>query len=237
VTLAVPAGLNQILEVKTTEAMTLPIEDFGKGYFPGDICVHVETALAGKDVVALGPGIGRHPETSDLIRRLVEEIPLPMVIDADGLNAISEDVSVLMRKKTDCLIVTPHPGEMARLSGMSIAEIETDRIVAARNFAARYGVYVVLKGARSVISTPDGRIAINGSGNPGMASGGMGDVLTGIIVSLLRTKIPGFRRLQDQCFPSWVRSRRWRMTWEGDGDFRVGCTGQTAVGIEKLMRV
>ncbi len=192
VTLAVPASLNPILEVKTTEAMTLPLEDFGKGYFGGGLSVQVMRALAGKDAVALGPGIAWNPETAGLIRQLVGEISVPMVIDADGLNAVSEDVTVLLGKKSECVILTPHPGEMSRLSGMSIAEIETDRIAAARNFAVKYGVYVVLKGARSVISSPDGRIAINGSGNPGMASGGMGDVLTGIIVSLLGQRYPAF---------------------------------------------
>jgi hydroxyethylthiazole kinase-like uncharacterized protein yjeF len=185
VTLAVPASLNPILEVKTTEAMTLPLEDFGNGWLSGDLSVRVESALDGKDSVAVGPGIGRNPETARLVRRLVEEVEIPMVIDADGLNAVSEDVSVLLRRKSGDVVLTPHPGEMSRLSGMSIADIEADRIAAARNFAEKYGVHLVLKGVRTVVAASDGRVAVNGSGNPGMASGGMGDVLTGIIVSLL----------------------------------------------------
>lgn len=192
VTLAVPASLNPILEIKTTEAMTLPVEDSGKGYFRGDISNAVLKALTGKNAVAVGPGIALNAETAALVRGLVEEITLPLVIDADGLNAVSLDVSVLRRKKSDCVILTPHPGEMSRLSGLSIVEIEKDRIAAARNFAEQYGVYIILKGARSVISSPDGRIAINGSGNPGMASGGMGDVLTGVLVSLLGQRYPVF---------------------------------------------
>jgi hydroxyethylthiazole kinase-like uncharacterized protein yjeF len=192
VTLAVPASLNPILEVKTTEAMTLPMEDFGKGWLSGDLSVRVESAFDGKDSVALGPGIGRNPETALLVRRLVEEVEIPMVIDADGLNAVSEDVPVLSRRKSGEVVLTPHPGEMSRLSGMSIDDIEADRIAAARNFADKYGVHVVLKGARTVIAAPDGRVAVNGSGNPGMASGGMGDVLTGIIVSLLGQRYPAF---------------------------------------------
>jgi NAD(P)H-hydrate epimerase len=101
------------------------------------------------------------------------------------LNALAEDISVLPRKKSPLMVLTPHPGEMTRLTGLSIADIEADRISVARKFAGDNGVFLILKGARTVIASPTGRVAINGSGNPGMASGGMGDVLTGIIVSLL----------------------------------------------------
>ena len=192
VTLAVPASLNPILEIKTTEAMTLPLEDSGKGHFRGELSEAVGKALAGKDAVALGPGIALNAETAAVVRGLVEEITVPLVIDADGLNAVARDVSVLRRKKSDCVVLTPHPGEMSRLTGLSVEEIEADRIASARNFAEQYGVYIILKGARSVISSPDGRIAVNGSGNPGMASGGMGDVLTGVLVSLLGQRYPAF---------------------------------------------
>jgi ADP-dependent NAD(P)H-hydrate dehydratase / NAD(P)H-hydrate epimerase len=190
VTLAVPASLNAILEVKTTEAMTLPLEDAGCGWLGGHLFDDIVKASSGKSVLALGPGISRQPETAALIRRLVTEIPLPMVIDADGLNALSEDVSVLLRKRSDNVILTPHPGEMSRLCGLPIDGIEADRIAAARDFAVKYNVYLILKGARTIISTPEGTIAINGSGNPGMASGGMGDVLTGILASLLGQGYP-----------------------------------------------
>jgi hydroxyethylthiazole kinase-like uncharacterized protein yjeF len=185
VTLAVPASLNQILEMKTTEAMTLPLNDTGKGYFVEHLFDDIVKAIQGKNVIAIGPGIAWRPETAALVRRLVAEVTQPMVVDADGLNALSEDVSVLLSKKSESVILTPHPGEMSRLCGLSVAEIEADRISAARNFAVKYNVYLVLKGARTIVSTPEGEIAINGSGNPGMASGGMGDVLTGILASLL----------------------------------------------------
>ncbi len=192
VTLAVPASLNPILEVKTTEAMTLPLEDFGNGWLSGDLSVRVESSLEGKDAAAVGPGIGRNPETASLVRRLVAEIEIPLVVDADGLNAVAEDVQVLLHRKSCNVVLTPHPGEMSRLSGMSIADIEADRIGAARNFAEKYGVHLVLKGVRTVIAAPDGIVAVNGSGNPGMASGGMGDVLTGVIVSLLGQRYKAF---------------------------------------------
>jgi ADP-dependent NAD(P)H-hydrate dehydratase / NAD(P)H-hydrate epimerase len=185
VTLAVPASLNPILEIKTTEAMTIPVPDEGRGYFADDARTAIVRELAGKDALAIGPGIARNLPTARLVRELVADTPLPMVVDADGLNAVAEDPAVLMRSKSSAVILTPHPGEMARLAGMSVADVEADRIGTARRFAREHGVHVVLKGARTVVAAPDGRLALNGSGNPGMASGGMGDVLTGILVALL----------------------------------------------------
>lgn len=190
VTLAVPSSLNHILEAKTTEAMTLPLDDDGTGYLGERNREAILQALQGKDALALGPGISREPDTFALVRMLVQECSLPMVVDADGLNAIAEDVSILLEKKSPTIVLTPHPGEMSRLAGLSIAEVENDRIATAKDFATRYGVFLVLKGAGTVIASPDGDIAVNGSGNPGMASGGMGDVLTGIIVSLLGQRYP-----------------------------------------------
>jgi ADP-dependent NAD(P)H-hydrate dehydratase / NAD(P)H-hydrate epimerase len=185
VTLAVPASLNAILEMKTTEAMTLPIPDEGRGRFTDDARMDIVRELAGKDALAIGPGISRNLQTARLVRELVTEAPLPLVVDADGLNALAEDPAVLMRNRSSVVVLTPHPGEMARLAGMTVGEVEADRIGIARRFAGENGVYLVLKGARTVIAAPDGRIALNGSGNPGMASGGMGDVLTGILAALL----------------------------------------------------
>ncbi len=185
VTLAVPECLNAILEMKTTEAMTLPLPDSGTGRLMQDSAPILLEAIGGKSAVALGPGVSWHPDTARLLRHLVSEIGLPLVIDADGLNALSEDPGILQRKRSSSVVLTPHPGEMARLTGASTAAIEADRITAARSFAEEHGVSLILKGARTVIAAPDGQIAINGSGNPGMASGGMGDVLTGILASLL----------------------------------------------------
>ncbi len=190
VTLAVPASLNPILEVKTTESMTLPLEDCGKGHFGEENFSAILQAACGKDAVALGPGISTTTDTVALVQRLVKECPVPIVLDADALNAIAGNVSILLEKKSPAVVLTPHPGEMSRLTGHSIACIEGDRIAVARDFAVRYAVYLVLKGAGTVVAAPDGSIAINGSGNPGMASGGMGDVLTGIIVSLLGQGYP-----------------------------------------------
>ena len=185
VTLAVPATLHTILEVKTTEAMTVPLDDSGRGYLGSLALPDILKLLPGRDAVALGPGISRTPDTITLVHRLVAEIELPLVLDADALNAVSTQPELLCSAASRQIILTPHPGEMARLCAASIAEIEQDRIGTARDFAVRFGVHVVLKGARTVCAAPDGRIALNSSGNPGMASGGMGDVLTGVVVSLL----------------------------------------------------
>ncbi|KAA0895389.1 NAD(P)H-hydrate dehydratase [Oryzomonas rubra] len=185
VTLAVPESLNPILEVKTTEAMTVPLADSGSGYLTDSAFPAIEGLLPGKDALAIGPGLGLHPATVALVRALLKTADLPLVIDADGLNAVAQDANCLLDKKSTHVVLTPHPGEMARLMGATIADVENDRIATARKFAAAFGVHLILKGSRTIIVAPDGSTAINGSGNPGMASGGMGDVLTGIIVSLL----------------------------------------------------
>jgi NAD(P)H-hydrate epimerase len=185
VTLAVAESIHTVLEIKTTEVMTSPLPDSGNGHLIVNAFPSIEKLLAGKDAVAIGPGIDRHPETFALVQKLVETIDLTLVIDADGLNALAEDITVLKRNKSRQIILTPHPGEMARLLGTSVSDVETNRISVAKEFAHNHGVFLVLKGARTIIADPDGTVAINGSGNPGMATGGMGDVLTGIIVSLL----------------------------------------------------
>jgi len=185
VTLAVAESLHHILEIKTTEAMTVPLPDSNSGYLASSAYQAIERQVAGKDAMAIGPGLDRRPGTTALIHTIIETVNLPLVIDADGLNALAEDITVLRRKKSDTVVLTPHPGEMARLLGTSIPDVEAIRISVAQEFARNYGIYLVLKGSRTIIASPSGTAAINGSGNPGMATGGMGDVLTGVITSLL----------------------------------------------------
>jgi NAD(P)H-hydrate epimerase len=192
VTLAVPESIHAILEVKTTEAMTIPLPDAGNGILAEAAITAITTAGSGKDVLALGPGIGWHPPTVRLVRELLTSCGLPLVLDADALNAVSADTAILRRKRSQTVILTPHPGEMARLTASTTSAVEADRITAARNLATDFGVFVILKGARTVIAAPDGSVAINGSGNPGMATGGMGDVLTGILAALLAQGYPPF---------------------------------------------
>lgn len=192
VTLAVPASLNPIMEIKTTEAMTVALPDSGLGYLGDSVFPIMEKLLVAKDALAIGPGLERHPATGALVRRLVESVELPMVIDADGLNALAEDIGILRHTRSAAVVLTPHPGEMARLSGIPVPALEAGRIPVAQDFARTYGVYLILKGARTIIAGPAGEVAINASGNPGMATAGMGDVLTGIIVSLLGQGYPAW---------------------------------------------
>jgi NAD(P)H-hydrate epimerase len=186
VTVGVPASLNEIMEVKTTAAMTEPLPDDWGCLAPKALDRILELTAEGSSVnaIALGPGLGTTDGVKDVVRGLILESSLPLVIDADGLNAIADDSSVLKKRKAD-IIVTPHPGEMGRLINSGGAEVQGDRIGTARNFALEQGVWVVLKGARTVIAAPDGEIFIATCGNPGMARGGIGDILTGLVGGFL----------------------------------------------------
>ena len=132
----------------------------------------------------IGPGLSTHYETVQVVRNLIQRLTIPMVIDADGVNALAGSLDILKKVKAP-IVMTPHPGEMARLLGSSSSDVQKDRIGCATGFAVKYKVTLVLKGAGTVIATPDGRVFINSTGNPGMATGGTGDVLTGMIGSLL----------------------------------------------------
>lgn len=145
---------------------------------------HMDTLVRGKAVLAIGPGISRNDETSEFVRTLVQKYSPPMVLDADGLNAF-EGASEKLNGKGRTLVITPHPGEMARLTGLSIPEVQKDRIGVARKFAREHQVMVVLKGHRTLIAQTDGEVWVNTTGNPGMATGGTGDVLTGMVAGML----------------------------------------------------
>jgi NAD(P)H-hydrate epimerase len=140
--------------------------------------------MAGKTAVALGPGIGIGPELTSFVKNIIRECEVPLVIDADGINAVSDDVSMLDQKGGP-VVLTPHPGEMARLNGTDARSVLADRFGAALGFAKERGVIVVLKGAYTLTAVPDGRCFVNLTGNPGMASGGTGDVLTGMILGFM----------------------------------------------------
>jgi NAD(P)H-hydrate epimerase len=142
-----------------------------------------------RDAVAIGPGLGLDPETRRLARGLVHELPRPMAVDADALTALVDRLEEL-RGAAAARYLTPHPGEMARMLGVPIAEVQRDRVGTVRAFAVRHGVHVCLKGSRSLVASPDGRVLINPTGNPGMASGGTGDVLTGILGGFLARGLP-----------------------------------------------
>uniref|UniRef100_A0A7V4G7E4 Bifunctional NAD(P)H-hydrate repair enzyme n=1 Tax=Desulfobacca acetoxidans TaxID=60893 RepID=A0A7V4G7E4_9BACT len=189
VTAAVPAGLNDILEVKLTEAMTLPLpEAQGVRALGAAASGPLKEFLAGKTAVALGPGLGTHPETQELVRALVRECPLPLVIDADGVNALAGHLEVLHHAPGP-RILTPHPGEMARLLGVSPRDIQDRRLEVARETALAHGIYLILKGAQTVVAGPQGHVSVNPSGNPALASGGTGDVLTGLVGGYLAQRL------------------------------------------------
>jgi len=196
VTLAVPAALNPILEAKTTEVMTLPVGRPGAAHHQAGSLGELSRAAGSRDVVALGPGLGGAPSTVYLVHSLVASLPEPLVLDADALNAVATAPEILLERRGRVTLLTPHPGEMARLARCTVAEVEADRVGTARDFATRFQVHLILKGARSISAAPDGSVAINASGNPGMASGGMGDVLTGVVASLLGQGYPPFEACQ-----------------------------------------
>lgn len=184
VTLGIPESLNDILEVKVTEVMTVPMPETDTRSFSLAAKSKALELIDRCDSVAVGPGLSRNAETIKFILELLPEIGKPMVIDADGLNAVAEDISVLQRLKAPA-IITPHPGEMSRLTGTPTGDIQSNRLKTAQEAAKSLGVVVVLKGAATVIASPDGEAWINSTGSVAMASGGMGDVLTGAIVGLL----------------------------------------------------
>ncbi len=180
VTLGVPASLNPAVEPQVLEAMTAPLPESAPGILTDAALDTILDLSAGKTCLAVGPGIGTAKGTADLVFELIRKCPVPMVIDADGLNCLARKMEALDQAGAD-IVLTPHPGEMARLMGSTAAEIQQDRVGWARRLAQGYGLTVVLKGAKTVIAQKDGRVFINPTGNPGMASGGMGDVLTGMI--------------------------------------------------------
>jgi NAD(P)H-hydrate epimerase len=191
VTVACPAGLHAILAVKCTEAMTAPVPDTEEHAFAA---AGEETILAlarERDVVALGPGIGRGAETQALVRGLAKRLEKPLVIDADGLFALVADPGALKGRRAPT-IVTPHPGEAARLLGVATGEVNRDRPAVARRLAERSGAVVLLKGAASVVAAADRRMRINPTGGPALGTGGTGDVLTGVVAALLAQGLEPF---------------------------------------------
>ncbi len=180
VTLGVAESLNKSIEPQVIEPMTYPLPEKDKGFLSDNSFDLILSLLKDRQALALGPGIGTRESTKKLIGKLIEKSEVPMVIDADAINCIAQNTDILKEKKAPA-ILTPHPGEMARLCHLSTKDIQDDRINISSTFAKDHDCILVLKGAQTIISLPDGRIYICPTGNPGMASGGMGDVLTGMI--------------------------------------------------------
>jgi len=173
------------------ELMTEPLGDTDAGTIAFAAKSSFDILAKNKSVLAIGPGISRNPETSEFVQAVVRDSTVPMVLDADGLNAFEARAKDLSRKvrrgaaKDATLVLTPHPGEMARLTGLSTAAIQRDRLAVAQNFAQELGVILVLKGDRTIVAGPEGETWVNPTGNPGMATGGTGDILTGMISGIM----------------------------------------------------
>ncbi len=179
VTVATPASCLPIVAALGPEYVTEPCEETTDGTLAFEALERMlETPT---DVLAIGPGLGRHPSTAALVHALVERSGVPLVLDADALNCFVGDPDRLIGREGTDIVITPHPGEMARLIGKSIEDVQARRLDIAMEFATTHHVYVVLKGHRTIVATPDGRAFVNLTGNPGMATGGAGDVLTGMI--------------------------------------------------------
>jgi len=185
-TVATPDEILPIVASGMPEMMTSPLQ----GTETGSISLRsleygrfVELARD-KSVLAIGPGLSAHPETQQFARTIVADCALPLVVDADGLNAFTGHADELRRRKAPALALTPHPGEMARLLGCSTGEVQANRLEVALQAAARWNAFIVLKGFHTIVATPDGRAFINSTGNPGMATAGTGDVLTGMLAGL-----------------------------------------------------
>ncbi len=184
VTAALPESLVPILEASIMEVMSQPLPETSEASISLEALPALENLLGTVSVCAIGPGMSRYREANAILRWVLEKSGVPILIDADGLNALEGDTAILKDRQVP-IIITPHPGEMARLTGLSVEEIQQNRLEIARNYAAAWGITVVLKGNKTVVASPSGEVFINMNGNPGMATAGSGDVLSGIILGLM----------------------------------------------------
>ena len=191
VTLAIPRSLQPILAGKLTEATYVPLPEDEPGIIGIEAVPVIRERLAGYDAVLLGCGLGQNAATVEFVKKLLPSLSLPMVIDADGLNILAQIPHWPQNLKANA-VLTPHPGEMSRLTGIPIPEIQKDRLGVTRRAAATWGQTVVLKGAHTVIASPDGRARISGFANPGLSSAGTGDVLAGAIAGMLAQGLQPF---------------------------------------------
>ena len=179
----VPKSLQNIFSIKLIEAIILPIEDDNTGHFTVNSTKDIEEILIDKDVLVLGPGIGVGEEREKFVKYILLKYNKTIVLDADGLNCIAKNPSILSKRKATT-IITPHPGEMARLLNTSIKEIQQNRIEYSKTFSNKYNIITILKGHETIVTNGED-IYINTTGNPGMATAGSGDVLTGILASFI----------------------------------------------------
>lgn len=194
-TIATPRSVLHSVAGFAPELMTEPLPETPEGTIALDALGQLEAIEENKSVVAVGPGLSRHPDTAEFVRLLAAKCKLPLVIDADGLNAF-EGKSEELHGRNRPLVITPHPGEMERLTGLSASQIQENRVKIARDFATSHHCIVILKGWHTVVAHYDGAVWINTTGNPGMATGGTGDVLTGMVAGMLAQAVAGSKQGQ-----------------------------------------
>jgi len=192
VVLGTPKSVYPILAKKLTEVMVEPLEETAEGSLSLVAVQKIKKFLDWADAVVIGPGLSRQSETQQVVWSVVEILNKPLLVDADGLNALAEKVDILKKRRNPDIVLTPHSGELSRLIGISAAEIDRDRVAIARETAKKLNVTLVLKGAPTITAESDGKIFVNSTGNPGMATAGSGDVLAGMIAVLCAQKLkPG----------------------------------------------
>jgi NAD(P)H-hydrate epimerase len=187
VTVATPDAVLPIVAAAQAELMTEPLASTKAGTIAAANAkaTRLRALMQGKTLLAIGPGVGTHKETQRFVTYVVRQTELPVILDADGLNAFAGRARDLAKRKTQHLALTPHPGEMARLLGVSNAVVQSDRLGTALKAAKAWRAHVILKGFHTILATPDGHAFVNTTGNPGMAKGGTGDVLTGILAGTI----------------------------------------------------
>jgi NAD(P)H-hydrate epimerase len=186
VTVATPANVLPIVAAGMPEMMTTPLLGNDDGTVSPRNLDDDRFARVARDksVLAMGPGLSTNPETQQFIRAVLQKLSLPVILDADGLNAFAGQADELRTRKPELLAVTPHPGEMGRLLGATARDVQAKRLEVALDAAAKWKAFVILKGFHTILATPHGRAYVNTTGNPGMATGGTGDVLTGMLAGL-----------------------------------------------------
>ena len=196
--LGVPAAVWQVTAVKSDEAMPFPLPD-RDGKLSRSAEGAIRERIASCDAVLIGCGLGRSDESDQLVRRLLD-MEKPLILDADGINALQHHINTLSVRRDRVTVLTPHEGEFVRVGG----DLSSGRERAAREFALQHGIYLVLKGHRTIVAAPDGRMAVNTTGNAGMAKGGSGDILSGMLLSLLGQGMAPFEAC---CAAVWLHGR------------------------------
>ncbi len=236
VKVAVPRGIQSVVSSFSPEYMTEGLPETAAGFFSGDALPEAVDLIRAHDTVAIGPGIGQNPDVARFLEGVLRETRCPVVLDADAINCLAAWPIEIPGAEERIVVITPHPGEMSRLTGKSAAEIQRDRIGIAVEVAVSRGFYTILKGARTILASPDGRVHINPTGNPGMATAGSGDVLTGLVASLLGQQL--LRSAGGRLEPAEVlQALDTAVYWHGlAGDAAAAAGGQMSVTATDLIR-